>query len=329
MTFSSPKRTPIFQFAVAIFAFGFGATLPSASATARSQHNAGAPSQGQPASSGNNDVSTVKCSQVSSKILGRDVGYCIDLPADYATSGKRYPTLYFLHGLFGNDERWENRGGKEIYDSLVQQGKVGRFLVVSPDAGFSFYVNSFDGKNRYEDFFIQEFIPEIDRLYRTIPEREERGITGLSMGGYGSLHLAMRHPELFGAASAQSAALLPHLPNPLPTEGRWGFYSRILASAFGSPINREYFEENNPLTLAENPSKFDGLKLYFDAGDHDRYGFNVGNALLDKILTEKGYPHQFAIRPGDHGWSFLQKYMHYAWEFHWKVFEASLPAADR
>jgi len=270
-------------------------------------------------------LTTVKCGQVSSNILSRDVNYCIDLPADYASSGQRYPTLYFLHGLFENEQRWEENGGKEILDGLIRQGKVGRFLMVMPDGGRSFYVDSDNGKNRYEDFFIQEFIPAIDRLYRTIPKQEARGITGVSMGGYGSLHLSMRHSDVFGSASAQSAALVPHLPDPLPTEGRWGFYARILAGAFGSPLNRQCFEENNPLTLAEDPSKFQNLKLYFDVGDHDRYGFKEGNVLLDQILIQKGFAHQFAVRPGDHGWSFLCDYMQYALEFHWKIFKTALP----
>ncbi|MGH9453179.1 MAG: alpha/beta hydrolase [Terriglobia bacterium] len=285
--------------------------------------------QASGSTSPNGDVTTVECGQVTSAILGRSVNYCVDLPADYATSGKRYPSLYFLHGLFENERVWEEKGGKEILDGLIQEGKAGRFLVVMPDGGRSFYVNADDGKNRYEDFFIREFVPAIDHLYRTIPEREERGITGVSMGGYGALHLAMRHPDVFGSASAQSAALVPHLPEPLPTEGRWGFYARILAGAFGSPLNRQYFEENNPLTLAEDPTKFQNLKLYFDVGDHDRYGFTEGNSLLDQILTKKGFPHQFAIRPGDHGWSFLHDYMQYALEFHWKIFNAALPAAGR
>ncbi|MGH9432476.1 MAG: alpha/beta hydrolase, partial [Terriglobia bacterium] len=327
MNISTQRRRRVYQLAVTIFAFGFAAIIPSPLAGRILRAAAGVQSPGsEAASSTGGDVTTVQCGQVASKILGHDVNYCIDLPGDYAASGKRYPALYFLHGLFENEHTWEEKGGKEILDNLVQQGKIGRFLMVMPDGGRSFYVNSDDGKNRYEDFFIQEFIPAIDHLYRTIPQRDERGITGVSMGGYGSLHLAMRHSHVFGSASAQSAALVPHLPTPLPTDGRWGFYARIMAGAFGSPLNRQYFEENNPLTLAEDPAKFHNLKLYFDVGDHDRYGFNEGNSLLDQILTKKEFPHQFAIRPGNHGWSFLQDYMHYALEFHWKIFQAALPA---
>jgi S-formylglutathione hydrolase FrmB len=275
------------------------------------------------------EVTKIECSSLSSAILGRSVDYCVALPADYAASNARYPTLYFLHGLFENERSWSERGGQEVLDGLVSQGQVGKFLVVLPDGGKTFYVNSFDGHERYEDFFIQELVPAIDRTYRTVPDRQARGISGTSMGGYGALHLSMRHAEVFGTASAQSAALLPKFPNPIPTEGRWGFYARILQGPFGSPLNEAYWEANSPLTLAEHPEHFANLKLYFDCGDNDRYGFEEGAQLLDKILTEKGFRHEYALRPGNHGWSYLSQYMKYALLFHWHWFEQSSAAAAR
>lgn len=260
---------------------------------------------------------SIKCDLVPSKILDHTVDYCIDLPADYASSGKRYPVLYFLHGLFGNDHRWIDRGGKEIFDRLTTDGTIGQFIVVLPNGGETFYINSEDGKDRYEDFFVQELVPFIDHHYRTIATRDARGISGLSMGGYGALHLAMRHPGLFGSVAATSAVLIPKLPDPLPTEGRWRFYSRILSHAFGSPLNQAYWEENNPLTLAKDPSKFQGLKIYFDVGDQDRYGFEKGAAVLDEILDKENYPHTYALRPGGHGWDFLDQYMQHSLRFQW------------
>ena len=251
------------------------------------------------------------------------MNYCVDLPADYASSSQRYPTLYFLHGLFEHEQSWGDKGGKAILDGLRSDGQVGRFLVVMPEGDKTFWVNSADGHERYEDFFIQELVPAIDRKYRTLARREDRGISGSSMGGYGALHLGMRHPDVFGAASAHSAALLPKFPNPIPTEGRWGFYASVLQGPFGSPLNQAYWEAETPLTLAEHPERFAGLKLYFDCGDHDRYGFNEGNQLLDRVLTEKGFPHEFFLRPGNHGWSYLNQYMSYSLLFHWKQFEQS------
>ncbi len=263
----------------------------------------------------------VDCASVNSSILGQPVDYCVALPADYTSSpNRRYPTLYYLHGLFENERSWVDKGGKEILDNLLAQGKLGEFLVVMPDGDHTFYINSYDGRKRYEDFFIQEFVPTIDKTYRTLPAAAERGISGTSMGGFGALHLAMKHADVFGSVSAQSAALIPKFPNPLPSEGRWGFYARVLQEPFGFPLNEAYFEANNPLTLASHTQKFSGLKLYFDVGDHDRYGFQEGNEMLDRILSANGFPHEFVLRPGDHGWSYLNQYMQYALLFEWKCF---------
>jgi S-formylglutathione hydrolase FrmB len=266
----------------------------------------------------------VECHDVPSAILSHPVSTCVALPSGYASSpSRRYPTLYYLHGLFENEHRWSERGGQEILEGLMTRGDVGDFIVVLPDGGKTFYVNSFDGHERYEDFFIGELVPWVDQTYRTLATPQARGVAGTSMGGYGALHLGMRHADVFGSASAQSAALLPKFPNPLPSEGRWGFYARVLEQSFGSPLNEAYWESNSPLTLAEHPERFAGLKLYFDCGDHDRYGFQEGAELLDKILSSKGFPHDFALRSGDHGWSYLGSYMQYALQFHWGVFSAA------
>ncbi|MGH9345537.1 MAG: alpha/beta hydrolase [Terriglobia bacterium] len=266
---------------------------------------------------------TLDCGAISSKILGRDVNYCVDLPAGYASSSQRYPTLYFLHGLFEHYHAWDENGGKDIFDSLLKKDLVGPFIVVLPDGGNSFYVNSYDGKDRYEDFFMQELVPYIDAKYRTINTPDARGISGVSMGGYGALHLAMRHPDIFGSVSAQGAALIARFPNPLPTEGRLGFYIRLLDRVFGAPPDGPYWNSNNPLTLAGDPSKFSNLKVYFDCGTDDRYGFESGAEALDAILNKHDFPHVFALRPGNHGWDYMQKYMEDAWRFHWQVFSSA------
>jgi len=270
----------------------------------------------------------VECASVSSTILGSSVSYCVALPPGYEASGsKRYPTFYFLHGLFEDEHSWLDRGGEQIWESLTAQGDLTNYIVVLPDGGRTFYVNSHDGRERYEDFFVQELVPEIDRKYRTLARASERGIGGVSMGGYGALHLAMRHPDAFGSASAHSAALLPKFPDPLPTEGRWGFYARVLQEPFGSPLNASYFNANNPLTLAEHPERFPHLAIYFDCGDHDRYGFNDGAELLDQILSQKNFPHTFAIRPGGHGWDYLHDYLHFSLEFESNIFSQAEKAS--
>ena len=274
---------------------------------------------------------SLQCDSQPSAILGRPVSVCVALPPGYEGSTRRYPVLYFLHGLFENEHSWIDRGGRQTLESLWGQGEVGDFLVVLPDGGKTFYVNAYGGHERYEDFVIQELVPAIDRKYRTVAERRARGISGSSMGGYGALHLAMDHPDVFGSASAHSAALIPKIPKPTPTEGRWGFYAEILQNAFGSPLNEQYFDENNPLTLAEHPERFSQLKLYFDCGDHDRYGFDAGAQLLHEELAARNFPHEYALRPGNHGWSYLNQYLKFSLAFHWHLFaqaEKSLASAS-
>lgn len=267
------------------------------------------------------------CGSVPSKILGESVSYCADLPAGYNSTQTRYPTLYFLHGLFENYQAFNENGGKDVLDDLLKKGRIGPYIVILPDADNSFYVNSYDGRVRYEDFFIQELVPFVDRTYRTIRNVHARGISGVSMGGYGALHLAMRHPDVFGSVSAQSAALIAKFPNPLPETGRWGFYARIAGEAFGRPLNEAYWDENSPLTLAEHPEKFPNLQIYFDVGVNDRYGFEHGAELLDRILNQHGFHHTFVLRPGNHGWDYEQKYLQYSLIFHWRVFHAFENAA--
>ena len=91
---------------------------------------------------------------------------------------------------------------------MWEKGELKDFLIATPDGGASFYINSKDGKDRYEDFLLQEFFPFIEKRYRVEPGRGHRAIAGISMGGYGALHLAFRHPQLFVSTSAHSAALM-------------------------------------------------------------------------------------------------------------------------
>src|ERR1700678_2813078 len=154
-----------------------------------------------------------ECRAVPSKVLGHPVPYCVILPSEY-DSGKtsNYPVLYFLHGLGGNEQMLLNSGGMNMIQDLRDQKRIGEFLIVSPDAGRSFYIDSRDGKVRYEDFFIREFLPYIESHYRIRAEKQYRGIGGVSMGGYGSLRFALRYPQMFGSVSAHSAALVANLP---------------------------------------------------------------------------------------------------------------------
>src|ERR1700691_5172332 len=171
--------------------------------------------------------SRIDCSALNSHVLKQVIHYCVYLPADYDSSAaqpplKRYPVLYFLHGLGDNEQTLFNSGGWTLVEDLRNQHKMGDFLIVAPEARRSFYINSADGSVRYSDFFLQEFLPHIESKYRIRPGRAGRAISGISMGGYGALRLAFAHPELFSAVSAQSAALITESPQALDSASRTG-----------------------------------------------------------------------------------------------------------
>lgn len=264
----------------------------------------------------------IECRSMTSRILGHDVHYCAILPPSYDSSKTRhYPVLYFLHGLGGNEQLLVTSGGWNLVEDLWEQHHIGEFLIVTPDADTSFYINSRDGHIRYEDFFIREFIPFIDRVYRVDVSRSSRGIEGISMGGYGALHLAFRHPELFVSVSANSAALMDKLPDVKFVNPRQSTLLRLLR-VFGTPPDPVFWQRNSPLTLART-AHLAGLRIYFDCGTEDDYGFERGARLLDRILTSRGIPHEFHLYPGGHNWQYFAAHLPAVLEFHSRAFGLS------
>jgi S-formylglutathione hydrolase FrmB len=201
--------------------------------------------------------SRIDCSALNSHVLQQVIHYCVYLPAGYdaaaaPTLSKRYPVLYFLHGLGDNEQTLFNSGGWTLLDDLRNQHKMGDFLIVAPEGRRSFYINSVDGSVRYSDFFLQEFLPHIESKYRVRPGRAGRAISGISMGGYGALRFAFAHPELFSAVSAQSAALITESPQALDSASRTGApLAGVLAAVFGKPINVPHWNDNSPFLLAK------------------------------------------------------------------------------
>jgi S-formylglutathione hydrolase FrmB len=257
-----------------------------------------------------------------SKILNHSVAYCAMLPPSYDTDkNRRYPVLYLLHGLGENEQSLLRSGGFDTVQDLWEGKRIGEFIIVTPNAGQSFYINSRDGRVRYEAFLLQEFLPYVEANFRIRPGRASRAISGISMGGYGALHLAFRHPDLFSAVSAHSAALIE--TKALPAVALAGTPEpadlRMLGGAFGSPFDRAYWEANSPLVLAKG-ANLGGLKIYFDCGAQDDYGFNVGAKALDDVLTARHIAHEFHLYPGGHSWAYFSAHLPASLEFHSHAF---------
>lgn len=262
-----------------------------------------------------------ECSVIKSEIMNRPVRYCAFLPPGFDDDKTRhYPVLYFLHGLDDNEQSLLNFGGWDLVSELRRQGKVGDLVILAPSGGHSFYLNSENGKVRYEDFLIKEFMPQMEKQYRADGTRATRGITGISMGGYGALRLAFKYPAQFAAVSAQMPALMPSLPKDM-SSGAPGSPSALLGDVFGS---RAYFDRNNVFYFArtDTASSLKRMKIYFDVGNNDDYGFEQGAQALDKLLTSRGVPHEFHIYPGGHNAQFVISHFDEVIRFQWSAIGA-------
>jgi enterochelin esterase-like enzyme len=176
----------------------------------------------------------------------------IYLPPGYDSSDKHYPVVYLLHGYLGDNELWFGKGYakvdlKSIMNYLINNKTINPMILVSPDSdnrfGGSWYINSASSGN-WEDFIVQDVVQFIDNNYRTIPNAESRGIAGHSMGGYGTIMIAMKNPDIFSAAYALSA------------------YGLVIEPPNSSYLSGLYQE----ISGAADISDFDGLS--FDAKLH-------------------------------------------------------------
>jgi S-formylglutathione hydrolase FrmB len=271
--------------------------------------------------------SRIDCDALNSRILKHEVHYCVYLPASYGAgatghTAATHPVLYFLHGLGDNERTLFNSGGWTLLDDLRRQHKIGEFLIVAPEGGRTFYINSADGSVRYSDFFLQEFIPLIETKYRISKGRGNRAISGISMGGYGALRFAFSHPEMFSAVSAQSAALITESPQELDTAARSGApMGKLLAVVFGSPIDVAHWRDNSPFVLAnKNQALLRGMAIYFNCGQDDDYGFEKGAAALHEQLQKEKVEHEYHPYPGDHSLSYFLDHFTEVMEFHSRAF---------
>jgi S-formylglutathione hydrolase FrmB len=275
----------------------------------------------------------IECGVVTSRLLHQPVRYCAFLPSSYDSTGpgknpqakdvRRYPVLYDLHGLWDNEQSLLNTGAWSLIQDLRQQHKIGEFLIVTPDAERSFYINSRDGRVRYSDFFLQEFMPTIEHKYRVRAGRKSWGITGMSMGGYGALRFAFAYPQLFSSASAHSAVLVAQPPRtPNHGRGEGSPLAEMLGALFGNPIDVAFWNENSPFVLADrNARALARLKIYFDCGSEDSFGFDQGARALGEELQTLKVQHEFHIYPGGHGVEYLLAHVATSMEFHSHAFQ--------
>jgi enterochelin esterase-like enzyme len=244
---------------------------------------------------------------VHSVILNRDIKYSIYVPADYEYSQRSYPVVYLLHGYTDDNTGWLQFGEINRYaDKAIADGTIPPMIIVMPNGDSSWFINSYDGKEKYEDFFIKEFMPAIEKTYHIKAEKRYRGISGLSMGGYGTLVYALKYPELFSAAAALSAAVFTD-------DELVGFsdqdYDNVQAQLYGRGLRgkerlSKAWYNYSILKMVETRSGDDlrQVRYWIDCGDDDF--LTKGNCFLHLALRDKKVPHEFRVRDGSHSWTY-------------------------
>lgn len=257
--------------------------------------------------------------QFKSAKLGYPVKYSVYLPPDYETSRRSYPVLYLLHGYSGDETVWIQFGeANSIADRGINNGDFPPCIIIMPDGKVTLYCNSIDGKDPWEDMFIDEFIPYIEKEYRIRPKKEFRAIAGNSMGGNGALMLSMRHTDLFSSCLAMSAGTITDEEMLANVS-----YDLYFKNIFGpKPEGRvsEYWKAYSPLHLPDNvgAEKLKSIRFYIDCGDDDF--LYKGNSALHVKMRDMNIPHEYRVRNGGHDWEYWRTSLFDGLKFTGKTF---------
>jgi putative tributyrin esterase len=237
-----------------------------------------------------NDYDTVEIA--APHLGGMTVGFNVILPRDYATSTRRYPVLYLLHGYTDHYPAWVS------YSRLTDYARGYEEIIVMPEGDNGFYTNSHEDANlAWEDFLLLDLIPYVDSHYRTVAARSGRAIAGLSMGGYGAMKLGLKHPDLFAAVASLSGALAAARPREAPDED--AEFQKLLSNVFGPPDNPARAQED-PFELVEKVPADQLPQLYISVGSGDF--LLQENRDFVKLLSDLKMPYQYREFPGKHEW---------------------------
>jgi putative tributyrin esterase len=230
-------------------------------------------------------------------------------PQSYESGDQRYPTLYLLHGGVGQFSDWTKQiSNKNLIQELADQYG---FIVVMPEGErFSYYIDSpVDAKSQFESYIAKDVVGHIDSNYRTIAKKEGRAITGLSMGGFGSLYLSANHPDLFYAAGSMSGAINPDMKRWILPQEAMQNIENAFAGILGS--KKEFPDRYHEVSIINkiNVYKEHNIRLIIDCGVND---FLIEpNRELHRRLVFEGISHDYTERDGGHSWPYWENALPY------------------
>jgi S-formylglutathione hydrolase FrmB len=243
------------------------------------------------------------------------------LPPSYEREpARRYPVLYFLHDGYGDGRTLERRGVAAEAQKRMREGTLPEFLIVAPDGTGSWFSDSYDKKRRFEELLTVDLPRTIEARYRVLPGRQARGITGVSMGGYGAVKTALRHPDLYGSVSALSGAMIPFGWSDLE---RYNTVARFtLKRVFGRSKEANSLAENDAWNVLwglcfETPP----FEVQLRGGTEDFYGLEGVAAQYGMLLNERGVPTTVVLERGDHDWSYWSRALPEVMAWHAARFE--------
>ncbi len=212
-------------------------------------------------------------------VEGKRREYVVYLPPSYYDSpDHRFPTVYLLHGINGGSREWEPRDFQARLDELFTTGGLAESIVVMPDGESLWYIDS--SVTPWRSMFIDEMLPQVDAEYRTLPQREFRGLSGVSMGGHGAFTVGWSNPDLFSSIASHMGALsLPPLV---------GTSAEIAANSGEAPLAQ---------VTTHTPAFLSSFSYYFDACADDEFRFGEAVEAMDGQLTAKQVEHTAVVFP--------------------------------
>lgn len=248
--------------------------------------------------------------------------YCVYLPPSYESSRRAFPVLYFLHDAYGDRDVLFRQGAIANLDRAMRRGALPEFLVVCPDGDGSWFSNFHDGSRRYEDLIVGDLPADVERRFRVLPGVENRGITGISMGGYGAVKIALHHPDRYGSVSSLSGALIPlgwDDVGLLFWLARWQVH-RVFGN---SPTDNSLAQNDLWRMFREGERHPVPFEIFLLAGTSDKYG-------LDRVAVQYAdYLNRFGIRatarlePGIHDWPYWKNAFLEIAAWHGRKFESA------